>query len=408
MNSTLRDADYYTLQFEKSQHGLLTTSSAHALSPLVKLTPRHEAHSRAEFGLSDLKSGRGAGVRDQFLMRWWPGATTGASRKFVHWCCHAVLCFFACLAAPAFAKDTNLSVADRVLAPLEAFQDCAVCPEMIVLPMGRFIMGAPLEESREVYLFWNNPKPDGEPMGMEQEGPEHEVVIDIPIAMGRNEVTREEWMACVEDGGCSHTPDPRIRKFGGGYYYADDPRHPVMDVSYLDMLEYTAWLNQKTGTNAYRLPTEAEWEYAARAGTQGRFAQGDTLTLEQANIAIFRHADGTEYKFREKGERYLEDPNNRKTLVLVDMLDAANAWGLRHMSGNVLELTMSCWTNRHLGLATSSAYLADAQNTGSCKRVPKGGSVGSSKEYARPANRGTAKEFTRSPRSGFRIVKELE
>src|SRR6056297_2107859 len=72
MNSTLRDADYYTLQFEKSQHGLLTTSSAHALSPLVKLTPRHEAHSRAEFGLSDLKSGRGAGVRDQFLMRAWP------------------------------------------------------------------------------------------------------------------------------------------------------------------------------------------------------------------------------------------------------------------------------------------------------------------------------------------------
>lgn len=110
-------------------------------------------------------------------------------------------------------------------------------------------------------------------MGMEQEGPAHEVIIDIPIAMGCNKVTRAEWLACVDDGSCSHTPDPRIRKFEGGYYYSDDPRHPVIDVSYLDAQEYVAWLNQKTGTNAYRLPTEAEWEYAARAGTRGRFAR---------------------------------------------------------------------------------------------------------------------------------------
>lgn len=90
------------------------------------------------------------------------------------------------------------------------------------------------------------------------------------------------------------------------------------------------------------------------------------------------------------------------------MLDAANAWGPRHMAGNVLEHTISCWSNRHLGLQTVSAYLADAQSTASCKRVPKGGSFGSSKEYARPANRGAAKETGRSPTTGFRIVKELK
>ncbi|PWE32346.1 formylglycine-generating enzyme family protein [Maritimibacter sp. 55A14] len=243
---------------------------------------------------------------------------------------------------------------------------------------------------------------------MEQEGPEHEVIIDIPIAMGRNEVTRKEWMVCVTDGGCSHTPDPRILKFGGGYYYADGPRHPVIDVSYLDMQEYVAWLNQKTGTSAYRLPTEAEWEYAARAGTRTRFAQGDTLTLDQANIAIFRHADGSEYKFREKGERYYSDPNNRKMPVPVDMLDAANAWGLRHMAGNVLEPTMSCWSSTHLGLPTSSAYLAEAKKASGCQHVIKGGSYGRSREYARPANRGSAKETGRSRTTGFRIVRELE
>ena len=311
-------------------------------------------------------------------------------------------------ATPTSARETKFLAKKHEFVPLELLQDCADCPEMIVLPMGRFTMGAPLEESREVYLFWNNPKPNGEPMGMEQEGPEHEVIIDIPVAIGRNEVTREEWMACVNEGGCSHVPDPRIRKFGGGYYYADDPRHPVMDVSYIDIQEYVAWLNQKTGTSAYRLPTEAEWEYAARAGTQTRFAQGETLTLDQANIAIFRHADGSEYKFRDKGERYLSDPNNRNTPVPVDALDAANAWGLRHMSGNVLELTMSCWGSRHLGLPTSRAYLADAQENESCKRVTKGGAFNGSREYARPASRGTAKETTRSPQRGFRIVKELE
>jgi len=318
-----------------------------------------------------------------------------------------MLCLLLWSATDASAKDQIVLTDGHAVAPLEVFQDCTECPEMIVLPMGSFVMGAPLEESKQVYLFWHHPKPDGEPMGMEQEGPEHEVIIDLPIAMGRNEVTRAEWLACVKDGGCSHVPDPRIVTMKG-YIRADDPRSPVIDVSYLDMLEYVAWLNRKTGTNAYRLPTEAEWEYAARAGTQTRFAQGDTLTLDQANIAIFRHADGSEYVFRSKSERYYSDPNNRRKPVPVDMLDAANAWGLRHMAGNVLERTMSCRSKRHLGLSTSSAYLAKALNVGDCPRVGKGGSYGSSREYARPANRGSGLETSRSPSVGFRVVKEME
>ena len=310
-------------------------------------------------------------------------------------------------ATTATAQDRATLADNHVLAPFDMFQDCADCPEMIVLPMGHFVMGAPLQESEQVYLLWNHPKPNGEPMGMAQEGPEHEVIIDIPIAMGRNEVTRAEWLACVVDGGCTHVPDPRVLTMNG-YIYADDPRSPVMDVSYLDMLEYTAWLNRITGTDAYRLPTEAEWEYAARAGTQTRFAQGDTLTLDQANIAVFLHADGSDYLFREKSERYFSDPNNRRLPVPVDMLDAANAWGLRHMAGNVLENTMSCRSNRHLGLPTSSAYLANAIKANSCRRVGKGGSFGRSREVARPANRGSGSETRRSISVGFRVVKEME
>jgi formylglycine-generating enzyme required for sulfatase activity len=283
----------------------------------------------------------------------------------------------------------------QTVAPLELFRECEQCPEMVVLPTGSFVMGAPLAESELAYLLWLKPKP-GEPVGMVQEGPQHEVIIDVPIAMGRNEVTRAEWLACVEDGGCTHVPDPRILALRG-YFYADDPRSPVIDVSYRDMLEYVAWLNRLTGTEAYRLPIEAEWEYAARAGTRTRFAQGDSLTVDQANIAVFRR----------EGDRSVPDPNNRKIPVPVDMLDAANAWGLRHMAGNVVELTMSCWSKRHLGLPTSSAYLAEARNSGTCPHVAKGGSFGRSGEYARPANRGSTSETSRSVSVGFRIVREL-
>ncbi len=298
-------------------------------------------------------------------------------------------------AAAATAEQRQVFVDDRALAPLEMFQECADCPEMIVLPMGSFMMGAPLEESAAVYLLWNKPEP-GEPIGWPQEGPEHEVTIDIPIAMGRNEVTRAEWLACVEDGGCAHTPDPGILTLSG-FIYADDPRSPVIDVSYLDVLEYVAWLNHITGTDAYRLPTEAEWEYAAYGGADTKFGQGDSLTTDQANIGIFHP----------QGNRSYADPDNRIMPVPVDMLDAANAWGLRHMAGNVMEKTMSCMSERHLGLPTSSAYLADAQQADGCDHVVKGGRFGADAEYARPANRGRERVSSRARSVGFRIVREM-
>ncbi|NOR62073.1 MAG: SUMF1/EgtB/PvdO family nonheme iron enzyme [Rhodobacteraceae bacterium] len=205
------------------------------------------------------------------------------------------------------------------------FQECADCPEMIVLPSGSFTMGAPLEESAAAFRLLRKPElgvPDGHP----HEGPEHEVTIDIHIAMGRNEVTYAEFLACVEDGGCTHSPDPGILTLTG-FVYADDPRSPVIDVSYIDVLEYVAWLNHITDTDAYRLPTEAEWEYGAYGGADTKFDQGDSLTTEQANFGIFHHRDGG----------FFPDRNNRRMPVPVDMLDAANAWGLRHMAGNVLE-----------------------------------------------------------------------
>ncbi|WP_299155151.1 formylglycine-generating enzyme family protein [uncultured Tateyamaria sp.] len=267
---------------------------------------------------------------------------------------------------------------------------------MIMLPLGNFVMGAPLAQSEYVYRLWNKPEP-GQRVGFEHEGPEHKVRIDLPIAMGRNEVTRAEWTACVVDNGCSHIPATKHLKFGGGYFVVDHALHPILNVSYIDALEYIAWLNKRTGLDVYRLPTEAEWEYAARAGSTTKFGQGDVLTRYQANTTIFEWV----------GERYKSVPDNRRMPVRVDQLDAANAWGLRHMAGNLSEHTLSCWSERHLSLATSSAYLAEAQRISSCRRVSKGGDFASDAEYARPANRGSQSENSRSKMAGFRVVREF-
>ncbi|MCG3266744.1 formylglycine-generating enzyme family protein [Yoonia sp. I 8.24] len=284
----------------------------------------------------------------------------------------------------------------QTVGELEMFQECTDCPEMIVLPMEKFAMGAPLEQSAALYLLWNNDPAQDEVLGLPSEGPEHEVVVDIPIAVGRNEVTRAEFLACVTDGGCTHTPDPEILT-RQGKRYADDPRHPVMDVSYFDMLEYVTWLNSVVGTHAYRLPTEAEWEYLARGGATTVYGQGDTLTVDQANIGIFYSENGTHFG----------DPNNRPIPVPVDELEAANAWGVRHAAGNIAELTMSCITERHLGLPTTSAYAAAASETEQCELVVKGGRFGASAEYARPANRGNRSQNRRSRFVGFRILREM-
>ncbi|MCU0912471.1 MAG: formylglycine-generating enzyme family protein, partial [Rhodobacteraceae bacterium] len=175
-------------------------------------------------------------------------------------------------------------------------------------------------------------------------------------------------------------------------------RHPVLQVSYNDMQLYLAWLNSRVGADVYRLPTEAEWEYAARAGTRTPFAQGEEITTDQANFGGISTAEML-------GEDR-PDLVSRGHPVPVDELDAANAWGLRHMSGNLIERTMSCWTERHTGWPLSSVYQEMAFNT-SCERVAKGGDYAAAMDYARPAVRGRGREDRRSNIVGFRVVRDL-
>jgi formylglycine-generating enzyme required for sulfatase activity len=342
----------------------------------------------------------------------------------------------ACIAAtgqesPATGAGSPGSTCPEEITPPQVFRDCDVCPEMIALPMGEFMMGAPDDEFRRNVTIDRAggrvvTTPES-PFVVPEEGPQVRVVVDIPIAMGRNEITYDDWLACMNDGGCGgYLPDDGATSAGSMQaikrsltdpslshtaseaeiaravaeedYVRVSGRYPVIWVSYLDAMAYIQWLNTKLGMDAYRLPTEAEWEYAARASTTTRFAQGFEVTADQANF----NGESTELYLAE----VRPDLRTRGYPVPVDELDAANAWGLRHMSGNVSEITSSCFSMRLGGWRTSSEWLKKSP-AASCKRSARGGSYGSPMDKVRVAQRLPRDEAHRGSSSGFRVVKEL-
>jgi formylglycine-generating enzyme required for sulfatase activity len=153
--------------------------------------------------------------------------------------------------------DAVVGKEKRCLKPGDNFKDCPDCPEMVVVPAGSFMMGAPAnEEGRD-----------------DREGPQRNVTIARPFAVGKFEVTFAEWDACVAAGGCKHNTIDYGFGRGSDYGFGRGKR-PVISVSWNDITkEYLPWLSRKTG-KAYRLLTEAEWEYAARAGTTRAFPTG--------------------------------------------------------------------------------------------------------------------------------------
>jgi formylglycine-generating enzyme required for sulfatase activity len=324
-----------------------------------------------------------------------------------------ILLTFALLFAASIASaesPVHVAEADPAsLEPLQMFKECDVCPEMIVMPLGSFMMGAKPQESRNPFDFYgenagNWMRGSDELNIIPHEHPRHRVEMDIPYAIARNEITHAEWMACVEDKGCSHVPEHRVLTPTG--YVTLGPDHPVINVSYLDVLEFVTWLNRQVGAEVYRLPTEAEWEYAARAGTETPFAQGEELTSDQANFS----RSATENILRTSTDpRRVPRPDlaERNLPVPVGDLDAANGWGLRHMSGNVAELTMSCWTPEHLPIASDSAYLENSLAQASCLRVSKGGDFGTAMDGLRLATRHKPTEDRRRNYLGFRIARDL-
>lgn len=246
-----------------------------------------------------------------------------------------------------------------------AFTDCADCPTMVAIAAGEFTMGSPPDE-----LY---------------RGPERQHRVTIaPFALSRTEITFAQWDVCVADGGCGGVK-PDDQGWGRG-------NRPVIGVNWNDAMSYAEWLSRKTGKR-YRLPSESEWEYAARAGSTAPFYFGQSITTAQANY------DGsTGYGSGPAGV------NRKKTMPVASF--APNAFGLHDMHGNVWEWTADCW---------SDEYAADAPANGDpylrpdCKgRVLRGGSWEDYPGDVRSAARVGSGPDEQSWSDGFRVARSVE
>lgn len=245
------------------------------------------------------------------------------------------------------------------------FKECVDCPDMAVVPAGVFTIGSPsTEAAREAH-----------------EGPQRAIALERDFALSVYEVTFQEWEACVAEGGCRgyRPPDPG---WGRG-------RRPVVNVSFEDAQRYVQWLSQKTGAR-YRLPSEAEWEYAARASHAGPFGFDGPLTPSKANY----HGD-----FPYNGPAGLY---RRKTLT-VGSFDA-NFFGLHDMHGNVWEWVADCWQPSHAARPPDGAAYTES---GCSSRVVRGGAWSTGGWRLRAAHRQPTDGNERAFDIGFRVARDM-
>jgi formylglycine-generating enzyme required for sulfatase activity len=256
--------------------------------------------------------------------------------------------------------------AEHALKPKDVFKECSAeqgkdyCPQMVVLAAGSFVMGSP----------------DTEPGHQPSEQPQHQVTIARSFAVSKDELTFDQWDTCVDYGDCPQG----ITDSGWGR-----GSQPVINVTWGDAQRYVAWLAKTTG-KPYRLLTEAEYEYAARAGSTMVYPWGDDIGLNNANC-------------KGCGSRW----DNTQTAPVGSF--AANGFGLFEMIGNVWEWVEDCVNENYQGAPTDgSAWTKD----GDCKtRIVRGGSWNNTPVNLRSANRvGTSVGF-RDNLLGFRIARTL-
>jgi formylglycine-generating enzyme required for sulfatase activity len=244
--------------------------------------------------------------------------------------------------------------------PGSDFKECANgCPVMIVIPAGKFIMGSP----------------ESEPDRNASEGPPHEVMIAKPFAVSKFEVTFEEWDACAAAAACPRAPD----HWGRGAM-------PVINVSWVDAKQYVTWLSQLTGKH-YRLLTEAEWEYAARAGSNTRYSWGNDLGMGNANC----DGCGSQWDLQQTAPVGSFKPNGSE---------------LYDVHGNVWEWVEDSWHETYDRAPTDgSAWL---QGGNPSYRVIRGGSWRNESDEVRAAVRFQRNARVRFDTLGFRVARTMQ
>jgi formylglycine-generating enzyme required for sulfatase activity len=259
-------------------------------------------------------------------------------------------------------KDTQaLAAADeRALKPQSVFKECTDCPDMVVLPAGSFAMGSPATDAAN--------KPDEEP--------QHTVTFANAFAVSRFEVTFADWDACATHGPCN--PQVSDGGFGRG-------QQPLVNVTWRDASRYVAWLSAITG-KPYRLLSEAEYEYAARAGTTTIYPWGDMIGAGNANCA----GCGSQWDGKQ--------PAPAGSF-------SANAFGLSDMIGNVWEWTVDCEHVDYTSAPNDGSAWVD--NNGCTSRVARGGSWNVVPAALRSANRLLITEDSLYFNLGLRVARTL-
>lgn len=249
-------------------------------------------------------------------------------------------------AAPATAQEAPAG---------PAFRDCPACPEMVPLPTGRFMMGED---------------------GLTDAGPPRAVAITRPFAIARTETTWRQYGACVAEGACRGGQDDH------GWGRGD---RPMINVTIADAEAFAAWLTDRTGAR-YRLPSEAEWEWAARASTATRYPWGDAMAPGLANC---RGCDGpiVEHAGTSPAASYPPNP-----------------WGLHEMNGSLWELTADCWTPGHAADSSQAATVT----TPCDDHVMRGGAWYYVPAQASSAARQRNAAGVWSYVVGFRVVRDLD
>jgi len=299
--------------------------------------------------------------------------------------CAGLAMFAVVLTTPGLVEAANKDAAN--LKPGAVFKECRNCPDMVVIPAGKFVMGTP--EDQEMH---------------EKDEYQHEVTIAKPFALSKTEVTWDQWEACVRDNACDGAavdvalrldrdgkPDPNYKDWGRG-------NRPVVGVSWYDAQHYVGWLNRKTGNDdAYRLASEAEWEYAARAGTTTIYGWGDKLDHNYGNFGQDGHELGPMAQGRDVWENETAPVGSFPP----------NAFGLYDMFGNAFEWIEDCYLeDLRKGPSDGSA-----NKNGSCNsREFRSGSFISNPHMHRAGNRVPGYVPTTRGRNylSIRVAKTLE
>lgn len=274
---------------------------------------------------------------------------------------------------PPVARDCDACPVDPVVPPGTPMpRDCEGCPELVIIPAGSFRMGS---------------TPD-EPGRDDDEGPVREITFDRPFALGRTEVTFAQWDACVADGACDRVADD-------GWGRAT---RPVINVSHPQVQRFAEWLAKRTG-KSYRLPTEAEWEYAARAGATGpRYWPATADACGFANV----YDEAAKAKYLFGWEAFACTDGDVETAPVGS--HAPNAFGLHDMLGNVWEWVEDCHALTYSVAPTDgTAFVHD----GCRKRVSRGGAWNNMPQWVRVSYRYGLEPDRRSNNLGFRVARDL-